>query len=634
MAPAMPGGRRRCAGLEGLARVGRAAPAGPTRPSRPCGTSARATSTRRSGWRSGPGFTVSGATRTRSPRRWSDGSGSSPTATRALERLAELAHRAGPARSRRRAPAPEGRGRARLEALPARLWQRRAAPHGGRAVRAGPPGRGRRPPARGPRPVRLGPQGRSRRPPGPGGPGPARSGRRRADRRPLRGRRALARARAGDPPGSRGPGRGAPSTASPSPTMPRPSACGSPTTTPRRPSANCPSPSAAASRCWTTTATAGSTSTASRGAPSPDPRPGPPLLGSGDRLFRNRGDGTFEDVTEASGIAGLPAGPRARRGGGRRRRRRPPRPLPHPLAVVCPVPEPGRRHLRGRHRGGRPGRPTGLADLGGVRRPGRRRRPRPLRLPLRGLGPREPPHLPRWPETAAYLNCNPLDVRGPARSPLPQRRRAVRRRDGRGRDRRPRRPRPRRRRRRPRRRRPDRPVRRQRLLRPTSCSATSAGCASRRSGTPPAWPATPRGSIRPAWGSPRATSTATAASTWSSPTSTASRRPSTATSAAASSPTRPPRSAWPSPAGACWASGSRFLDANDDGRLDLASANGHVNDLRPNYPYRMPAQLLLGGADGRLTDVTDRAGDALAGPADGPRPGRGRPRQRRPRRTC
>ncbi len=54
--------------------------------------------------------------------------------------------------------------------------------------------------------------------------------------------------------------------------------------------------------------------------------------------------------------------------------------------------------------------------------------------------------------------------------------------------------------------------------------------------------------------------------------------------------------------------GVAFLDADNDGRLDLASVNGHVNDLRPNYPYQMPAQLLAGGADGHLTDVSDRAG--------------------------
>ena len=63
--------------------------------------------------------------------------------------------------------------------------------------------------------------------------------------------------------------------------------------------------------------------------------------------------------------------------------------------------------------------------------------------------------------------------------------------------------------------------------------------------------------------------------------------------------------------------GVAFLDANDDGRLDLVSANGHVNDLRPNYPYRMPAQLLLGGADGRLTDVSSRAGVAWRVPRMG-----------------
>jgi hypothetical protein len=54
--------------------------------------------------------------------------------------------------------------------------------------------------------------------------------------------------------------------------------------------------------------------------------------------------------------------------------------------------------------------------------------------------------------------------------------------------------------------------------------------------------------------------------------------------------------------------GIAFFDANNDGRLDLATANGHVNDVRPNGPYAMPAQLLLGGASGRLTDVSGRAG--------------------------
>ncbi len=65
--------------------------------------------------------------------------------------------------------------------------------------------------------------------------------------------------------------------------------------------------------------------------------------------------------------------------------------------------------------------------------------------------------------------------------------------------------------------------------------------------------------------------------------------------------------------------GVSFLDANDDGRLDLVSANGHVNDLRPNYPYLMPAQLLVAGADGRLIDVSNVAG----APWRVPRMGRG-----------
>jgi tetratricopeptide (TPR) repeat protein len=65
--------------------------------------------------------------------------------------------------------------------------------------------------------------------------------------------------------------------------------------------------------------------------------------------------------------------------------------------------------------------------------------------------------------------------------------------------------------------------------------------------------------------------------------------------------------------------GVALLDFDDDGHLDLASANGHVNDLRPNYPYRMPAQLLRGGPSGRLRDVSDRAG----GPWQAPRMGRG-----------
>ena len=54
--------------------------------------------------------------------------------------------------------------------------------------------------------------------------------------------------------------------------------------------------------------------------------------------------------------------------------------------------------------------------------------------------------------------------------------------------------------------------------------------------------------------------------------------------------------------------GIAFLDVNNDGRLDLMTANGHVNDYRPEIPYAMPVQLLIGGPGGWLTDVTARAG--------------------------
>ncbi|MGP0067533.1 MAG: FG-GAP-like repeat-containing protein [Isosphaeraceae bacterium] len=55
--------------------------------------------------------------------------------------------------------------------------------------------------------------------------------------------------------------------------------------------------------------------------------------------------------------------------------------------------------------------------------------------------------------------------------------------------------------------------------------------------------------------------------------------------------------------------GIAFLDANNDGRLDLLSANGHVSDYRPAFPWKMPIQLLTAGADGRLTDASPRAGE-------------------------
>ncbi len=63
--------------------------------------------------------------------------------------------------------------------------------------------------------------------------------------------------------------------------------------------------------------------------------------------------------------------------------------------------------------------------------------------------------------------------------------------------------------------------------------------------------------------------------------------------------------------------GIAFLDVDDDGQLDLVTANGHVNDYRPGTPYAMPAQLLKGGAAGFLADVTATAGAAWQVPRVG-----------------
>ncbi len=56
------------------------------------------------------------------------------------------------------------------------------------------------------------------------------------------------------------------------------------------------------------------------------------------------------------------------------------------------------------------------------------------------------------------------------------------------------------------------------------------------------------------------------------------------------------------------------LDANNDGHRDLAQANGHVGDFRPAIPYAMPPQLLLNDGKGRFTDVSNHAGPAWQRP--------------------
>jgi tetratricopeptide (TPR) repeat protein len=54
--------------------------------------------------------------------------------------------------------------------------------------------------------------------------------------------------------------------------------------------------------------------------------------------------------------------------------------------------------------------------------------------------------------------------------------------------------------------------------------------------------------------------------------------------------------------------GLAAVDANNDGWLDLVQANGHVTDYGPTIPWKMKAQLILGSPSGRFFDVSDRAG--------------------------
>ncbi|HZW33381.1 MAG TPA: CRTAC1 family protein, partial [Isosphaeraceae bacterium] len=65
--------------------------------------------------------------------------------------------------------------------------------------------------------------------------------------------------------------------------------------------------------------------------------------------------------------------------------------------------------------------------------------------------------------------------------------------------------------------------------------------------------------------------------------------------------------------------GIAFLDADNDGNLDLATANGHIHDLRPQTPYAMPAQLLAGdrAGAGRLTDISAQSGAVWSVPRIG-----------------
>ncbi|MFO0908184.1 MAG: CRTAC1 family protein [Isosphaeraceae bacterium] len=57
--------------------------------------------------------------------------------------------------------------------------------------------------------------------------------------------------------------------------------------------------------------------------------------------------------------------------------------------------------------------------------------------------------------------------------------------------------------------------------------------------------------------------------------------------------------------------GITFLDVDNDASLDLMTANGHITDGRPQIPWRMPAQLLR-GQGGQVRDISARAGAPFA----------------------
>jgi tetratricopeptide (TPR) repeat protein len=63
--------------------------------------------------------------------------------------------------------------------------------------------------------------------------------------------------------------------------------------------------------------------------------------------------------------------------------------------------------------------------------------------------------------------------------------------------------------------------------------------------------------------------------------------------------------------------GTAFLDADNDGWLDLITANGHVHDGRPQFPWKMPVQLFRNDGRGRVADVTRQSGPAFQVPRMG-----------------
>ena len=67
--------------------------------------------------------------------------------------------------------------------------------------------------------------------------------------------------------------------------------------------------------------------------------------------------------------------------------------------------------------------------------------------------------------------------------------------------------------------------------------------------------------------------------------------------------------------------GCAFLDANLDGWLDLAVANGHIDEtvrnIRGNVGYAQPPQLFLNNEHGNFHDVAAEIGEGFAQPKVG-----------------
>ena len=379
------------------------------------------------------------------------------------------------------------------------------------------------------------------------------------------------------------------------------------TTTAKRRNTRSPRRSAGAWPCSTTTAMAGSTSISSRAGPSL-PGSDPSRSQDGDRLFRNRRDGTFEDVTTAAGIArigrgyafGVASGDYDNDG--------------RPDLFVTRFGSYVLLHNRGdgtfedATAARRTGRFARLADLGGLRRSRRRRRPRPLCLPLPGLGRRASHALPP-PSRSRTATCSCLPLGFPA---LPDHlfrndggrfvdvtaAAGIVDRDGRGLgvvaadldddgriD----------------------------LFVANDMTANRlfhnlGGLRFEEIGHPAGVACNAEGGYQAGMGIAcgdldRDGRPDLAVTNFFGESTTFYRNLGDAMFADATSAV-----GLKAPSRFLLGFGITFLDVNNDGCLDLATANGHIHDLRPKVPYAMPAQLLMGDSKGRLTDVTEHAG--------------------------